>query len=260
MPFDPSLLRRFVGVIDLQHGVAVRGVAGRREHYEPVQSFRPPGGQIRTIAGDPLSLLKCYLDSGVDSVYVADLDAIRFSQPQDALLDSLLRYHARRSQSTFLFDVGVNGFESRSRIERIHSRFSVHDHAQLVIAGETAAAPDRTLCQFADTPSQRLAVSFDFHDGRWMSGASDPAAWADACRQHPIDTVIGLDLAAVGGTSLGRTLDVCRFLTANVPQANRIIGGGIRSEADAQHLLDVGADRLMVASLFVSCQPLSDDV
>ena len=257
MFFDPYLLQRCIGVIDLQNGKAVRAVAGKRDRYEPVRSFRQRDGKPRVVAGDPQSLLHCYLEAGVESIYVADLNAIRFATPQRTLLESLLHSHANCSGGMFLFDIGVNGFETVSQIERINRWLSVHPHARLVIGCESAQGAEATLQHLCDIPFHRLAVSFDFQGGGWMSDESVPDEWAMACRKHNIDTVIGLDLAAVGGESISQTAAVCRFLSTQVPNATRISGGRIRNAIDARRLLDEGADRLLVASLFVGGNPIA---
>ena len=62
--------RRLVGVIDLMGGVAVRAVGGRRDEYRPVV------GRLCD-SPDPLEIANAYRESyGIDTLYVADLDAI----------------------------------------------------------------------------------------------------------------------------------------------------------------------------------------
>ena len=61
---------RVIPVIDLMGGQVVRGVAGRRSEYRPVES---------RIAGDarPATVARAFVDEfGFEAAYVADLDAI----------------------------------------------------------------------------------------------------------------------------------------------------------------------------------------
>src|SRR5262245_43017638 len=66
---------RVIPVIDLMHGQVVRGVAGRRSEYRPIESRIAADAQPMTVAR---ALVERF---GFDEVYVADLDAILQREP-----------------------------------------------------------------------------------------------------------------------------------------------------------------------------------
>src|SRR5947207_1285495 len=66
---------RIVPVIDLMHGQVVRGVAGNRSEYRPIESQIASDAEPATIAR---SLVERF---GFKIVYVADLDAIQGGSP-----------------------------------------------------------------------------------------------------------------------------------------------------------------------------------
>ena len=66
---------QIIPVIDLLAGQVVRGIAGRRHEYRPIQSSLAPDPAPRAVA-------RAYVEQlGVDHVYVADLDAIGGAEP-----------------------------------------------------------------------------------------------------------------------------------------------------------------------------------
>ena len=70
-----AVMNAILPVIDLQRGTVVRGVAGERENYKPIQSTLTAGAspaEIATALHDTL---------GFRDVYVADLDAIEGASP-----------------------------------------------------------------------------------------------------------------------------------------------------------------------------------
>ena len=67
MPIMPF---QVIPVLDLKNEVAVHAVAGRRAHYQPVQSILHP-------SSDPFELARAVRDTlGLHVLYLADLDAI----------------------------------------------------------------------------------------------------------------------------------------------------------------------------------------
>src|SRR4051812_49206902 len=66
-----------IPVIDLQHSQVVRGVAGRRSEYRPIES------QL-TADTSPAGIARAFADLGFKTVYVADLDAIAGVEPNIA--------------------------------------------------------------------------------------------------------------------------------------------------------------------------------
>ncbi|MCA9070617.1 MAG: hypothetical protein KDA84_16920, partial [Planctomycetaceae bacterium] len=70
-------------VLDLMEGQVVRGVAGQRDQYRPVES-------VLTSGSDPLQIAHAFqAHLGLSTFYLADLDAIRFGRPQWEILQQM---------------------------------------------------------------------------------------------------------------------------------------------------------------------------
>src|SRR4051812_37040878 len=80
---------RIVGVIDLMGGVVVRGVAGRREEYRPVES-------LLCASAEPPAVARAFVERlGLRDLYLADLDAIAGAEPAWAAYGALAGLGAR---------------------------------------------------------------------------------------------------------------------------------------------------------------------
>src|SRR5687768_9398875 len=87
-----------VPVVDLQGGQVVRGIAGRRDEYRP---------WISPLANssDPRRVAAAFRDRfGLDTLYLADLDAIAGGPPACALFEEL-----GAAGHTLWVDAGVRG-------------------------------------------------------------------------------------------------------------------------------------------------------
>src|SRR5262245_30124653 len=66
---------RVIPVIDLMNGQVVRGVAGRRSEYRPIESLIAADARPETVA-------RTFVERfGFETIYVADLDAIQGGAP-----------------------------------------------------------------------------------------------------------------------------------------------------------------------------------
>jgi len=98
--------------------------------------------------------------------------------------------------------------------------------------------------------SKRIIACLDVRDGRVVKGvnfeglreAGDPAALARRYNVEGIDEVVILDVTATAETRQARA-DTIRAVAAElfIPLA---VGGGIRAEADAEAVIDAGADKV----------------
>lgn len=143
-----------IPVIDLLQGVAVRAVAGERDHYRPVTSVLTDSHQ----PGDVAAAIRQHL--GLSRFYVADLDAILHRQPQLATYRQLAD-----AGFDLLIDSGVR---------------SVADVQQVLDAGAASAIvgletwPSATLLGdlLQDIGSDRIWFSLDLKGGRALAGAA----------------------------------------------------------------------------------------
>src|SRR5687768_1412923 len=98
---------RIIGVIDLKDGEAVHARGGRRDEYAAVSEA---AGTV--IHGDAVKLAGVYLESfGLTDVYVADLDAIASTEPNDDVVRSI----CNRGGNVFV-DGGVATLEQAHRV------------------------------------------------------------------------------------------------------------------------------------------------
>ena len=226
-------------VIDLLGGDVVRGVAGQRDAYRPIESTLDAGCAPRLIA------FAYQRQFEFPAVYVADLDAI--SGGSIAWAD--YRQIAAAGMRLWV-DAGVT---NSAHAERIVSHPQGEGLVEVIVLGlETLASPTELAEISAAIGPQRLAFSLDLKQGVpladvsiWPSEPLEIAALAVACG---ISRLIVLDLAAVGVSSGTGTEDLCREINRRWPQLEIIAGGGVRGPADLIRLAECGVDQALVAS------------
>jgi len=222
-------------VLDLLNGVVVRGVAGRRDEYRPVNSriaARP----------DALSVARAFRERlGLNRLYVADLDAILYDRPNRDL------YRALADDGfELLVDAGLR------RVPEAVA--AIRAGALCAIAGlETWPGPDelRDLCR--EIGRERVIFSVDLQHGRPLGNldawqTEDPFRIACQAVSAGAATLLILDLAQVGMSSGVTTTELCRKLLAEFPGLPLITGGGIRDGEDLALLASAGIDQVLLAS------------
>jgi len=221
---------RVVGVIDLKGGAAVRGVAGRREEYRPVESRLCPG------AG-PAAVARAFaLQLGLEEVYLADLDAIAGARP------AWEAYAAVRGAGLRLWvDAGVRG-------AGLALELAAAGIESVVLGLETVESLD-VVEQLAGRLGGRVVFSLDLRAGRPLGRlAGDPEEILSAVLARGVRRVLVLDLARVGvGGGLG-TEELCARLAAAHPGVEVAAGGGVRGRADLERLKSAGVSAALVAS------------
>ncbi len=267
---------RIIPVIDLKDGQVVRGIAGRREEYRPVESIIATDAQPATVA-------KAFVDLGLSDVYVADLDAIAGAEPAWASYRQMARCGARltidaglcdssRAAEMAEFHTGRQGRQplgATAPLAHSRSRWSLDfvkkltitevsrtDERRLsgIVAGLESLSDADSLTTFVETiGTDRLIFSLDLSDGRPLT---EVAAWRalDAMRIAEMATCAGirrmivLDLHRVGtGQGVG-TEPLCRNLADRYPETEIIAGGGVRNLADLHSLAAAGCSAALVAS------------
>ena len=225
-----------IPVLDLLGGVVVRGVAGERSQYRPIES------RIAD-SPDPLTVAKALRQIyGLKRLYVADLDGILHNRPNQVVFKTLLQ-----AGFELCVDAGVRTPEqARQLLES-----GVH---MVVAALETSAGPE-TLRRIATTCGpDRLAFSLDLKSGQplipesstWAGG--DPLSIAGTVCSLGIPTLIVLDLADVGCGGGLSTLPLCREINRRYPDCTVWTGGGLRDADDLTAAAETGVSGLLVAS------------
>lgn len=232
---------RVIPVIDLLNGGVVRGIAGRREAYRPIESL---------IAADclPATIAQSFAnDFGFRTVYVADLDAIQHGRPNVAAW----RQIAEAGLKLWL-DAGIGNAATTASILDLLARANIE--ARLIVGLESlVSAADltdiREICR-----GQPPIFSLDLKAGRSITRIADwqrlsPFEIAKRALLAEYRDLIILDLVDVGTSSGTHTLDLCREIRASAATPlNLIAGGGVRSLADLQALESAGCDAVLVAS------------
>lgn len=212
---------KLVPVIDLAAGVVVRAVRGDRANYRPIVSQLCEGH-------DPAAIAAALADfCHADTLYLADLDAIRGGAVQHAVIERVAR---AVPGCTLWLDAGFRRVRDASglgaRVEPVFGSESLAD------AGELERLRNR-----AD-----VLLSLDQRGGQPM----DPAGcWQrDDCWPTRV-IVMTLDRVGAGTGPDLSTLDAVRQRAGD----RALIGaGGVRNEADLRAAEKAGAAAWLVAS------------
>lgn len=235
---------RVIPVIDLMNGQVVRGVAGRRSEYRPIESRIAADAQPAAVAR---ALVEHF---GFDTVYIADLDAIMRGQPNAEAWKQITDAGLR-----LWLDAGVGTPQAAVALEE--RLFAITTDPTIIVGLESLVTPaividlvGRVAVRFRST---RFAFSLDLAQGRPLTQIR---MWKD---DQPIDIarwvvkagvqrLIVLDLADVGVARGTGTLDLCREIRREFPAIELIAGGGVRGIEDLKRLADAGCDAALVAS------------
>ena len=230
---------RVIPVLDLKGGVAVHAVRGERHAYAPVRS-------VLSASSDPVELARAFQQRlRSDTCYVADLDAIARTGDHGPTVQAI----AALGLSVWL-DAGVaTGDEARRAVSLGAAR---------VIVGTETLGDLNDLTAIADAVEAvsrsrvDCILSLDHREGRLLGGSSAvaeagvldvaAAAWAAGIR-----TFIVLDLARVGARA-GPETEPARRLRGRLPEAEVVLGGGVRGPDDLRALASAGYHGALVGT------------
>ena len=226
---------RIFPVLDLLDGVVVRGVAGKRDEYRPVES-------CLAASADALPMARAFRDRlGLDELYVADLDAILKDRPNLSLCRALAE-----DGFQIMVDAGLRDLQ--------RARNFLDAGCKIVIAGlETSLGPEqlRSLCR--EFGAERMIFSLDMKGGLPLGdlsawNTSDPFEIGTQAIQSGVQRIIVLDLAAVGVDKGLCTADLCRRFLGQFEGLDVITGGGVRNVDDLKSAELLGVDGVLIAS------------
>jgi phosphoribosylformimino-5-aminoimidazole carboxamide ribotide isomerase len=226
---------RLIPVLDILNGVVVRGVAGNRDQYGPIESCLTKSVQALDVA----RAIRGHF--GFDEFYVADLDAIIHHRTREVLYRELIADGFRLS-----IDAGV--------ADAAQAQTVLASGAERVIIGLESCPSPLALQQIVDAVStERVVFSLDLKNGIPLASpewGTDPVAIAVLAISCGVTQLIVLDLAGVGTGAGVPTIPLCQTLRAKYGSAIQIItGGGVRDQADLDQLEQVGIDGVLVASI-----------
>lgn len=231
---------RLIPVLDVMNGVVVRAVAGRRDHYKPVESKL-------TRSTDPTDVAKALVDAtGAKELYLADLDAIQRRGDNLAAVQRIVESVGVEVWTDF----GYATYEDAKKVpnEWVPGVNPVVGSETLSALGELALAAIHFM--------PFIAFSLDLRDGllvgdwtRWRDGGvNGPEDVASLAAAVNVPFLFLLDLARVGkGAGPGTEL-LCRNIKARCPNVELYAGGGVRTRADVERLGEAGATGVLVAS------------
>jgi phosphoribosylformimino-5-aminoimidazole carboxamide ribotide isomerase len=225
---------RIIPVLDILESKVVRGVAGRRDLYRPLQSTLVKGN-------DPVYVAKAiYGEFGLGALYVADLDAILHRRLNREIFRTLVA-----DRLSLIVDAGIRRCEDADELNYLG--------VQTIVAGlETLEAPRELAYLVAKHGPSRVVFSLDLREGQPLSASSE---WPD----EPLEIVrsahdtgcrelIVLDVAKVGTGGGVPTLALCDRIRCAFPKMTIFTGGGIRGVDDLKTLEKAGIDGVLIAS------------
>jgi phosphoribosylformimino-5-aminoimidazole carboxamide ribotide isomerase len=225
---------RLIPVLDLQAGVIVRAVGGRREEYQPIVSRLSPSPQ-------PVDVARGFREQyGLTGLYLADLDAIAGTRPAVAVYDAI-----RSLGCSLWVDAGIRDADMATPLARAG--------VEGIVAGlETLREPEVLTVLCREWGADRILFSLDTKAGlplhtstAWASDVESIAAQAIAVG---VRRVIVLDLARVGSAGGTGTEELCARLVCQYPKVEIIAGGGLRDVGDLRRLRSNGIHAALVAS------------
>ena len=234
-----SFAVRIVPVIDLMAGQVVRGIAGNRSVYQPIQSPLVENAAPATVAA-------AFAHLGFGEAYVADLDAIAGQAPDWASYAAI----QQAGLSSLYIDAGIgNVDQARAMIDP-----PVGSPPAAVVCGlESLEGPPSLASIVECLGSERTLFSLDLKAGKPLSR---PQAWPDATAEGIAEIAINvgvrrllvLDLADVGTSAGTRTLPLIEHFGGRFPQLEYWAGGGVRSIDDLRRQEACGVSAVLVAS------------
>ncbi len=231
---------QLVGVIDLLGGQAVHARGGHRDRYRPVTH-----GAGRPIpAGDAPALARSYVSAlGLDSIYVADIDAIRNAAPHDTIIAELTALGV-----PVWLDAGIATADDAERMLELGV-------SRVVIGLETLPSFDALAAICTAIGPEHMVFSLDTDgavprtspEARAIPRGLTAGAIATLASEAGTQTMIALDLSLVG-TAAGPAIRLISEVRAAAPAVGLIAGGGVRCIADLETLAHAGCTGALAAT------------
>ena len=213
---------KLIPVMDVMDGQVVHARRGDRDSYQPVQSILCP-------TAAPEAILQAFIENfACDTVYIADLDAIRFGRPQWTLLN---RLKTTFPNTQFWIDAGIADFNSFANLREL-------EIGTPVIGSEVLTQTDwlETLA------SEHWILSLDFRGENFLGSLNllaDAAKWPKK--------VLGMNLAHVGNED-GPDYHLLAQLQRRGRACEIYAAGGVRDETDLRNLAHRGIRGALVAT------------
>ena len=224
-----------IPVLDILDRVVVRGIAGNRDEYRPIESLICES----TLPLEVAAAIRKHFE--LHEFYVADLDSILHQQLNADSIKLLIEHGFQ-----LMVDAGVRETKLVHELVRMG--------VQSVIVGlESIPNPELLLELVAAFDRSRIVFSLDLQNGQPLG---ELAEWPDSTAvgiatsaiESGIRQLILLDLAAVGTSRGPMVLDLCREIRSRFPEVRIISGGGVSKASDIDAFEEAGADAVLVAT------------
>ncbi len=244
---------RIIPVLDVLKGRVVRGIAGQRDSYQPIQSILTPNADVRSVC------TAFRQQFGISEYYIADLDAIERGKPN---------YDALNSVKDTLKRVWLDaGFSSVARLDAFDQHLSANEVYRIIVGLECCSDLSSLSLLLSKVGSRRLVFSLDLQNGSPLLTTDVSADWRQATALEIAEQVIDLgirkmivlDLAAVGTGQGTPTRELCGHLKRRYPQLEIVSGGGVNSADDLKRL-ESYCDAVLLASAIHDGRLTVDDL
>jgi len=225
---------KVIPVIDVLNGVAVHGIRGERERYQPLKS-------TLCRSADPLDIALTFESLGFSSLYLADLDAILGKSANF----NIYRQIMTQTRLDLMVDAGIADITKAKKV-------LATEVSKIVIGSETLNSLDFLGQAVKAFGEDKVVVSIDLKKGKVLSvseaiASMDAVSFAQKLRKIGINQIIFLDLDRVG-TEHGINLALLRSVLEKTG-VEVLVGGGIRSLQELEKLRKLGVSGALVATI-----------
>jgi phosphoribosylformimino-5-aminoimidazole carboxamide ribotide isomerase len=225
---------KIIPVIDVLNGVAVHGLRGERERYQPLKS-------ILCRSADPLDIASTFESLGFSGLYLADLDAILGKSANFSIYKQIVT----QTSLDLMVDAGIADI---ARAEEVLAT----GVSRIVVGSETLDSLDFLDQAVKAFGADKVVVSIDLKQGKVLSASEaiasmDAVSFAQDLGKIGVTQIILLELDRVG-TEHG----INRTLLQSVLEKTGVevlVGGGIRSLQELEQLRKLGVSGALVATI-----------
>ena len=225
---------KVIPVIDVLNGVAVHGIRGERERYQPLKS-------TLCRSADPLDIALTFESLGFSSLYLADLDAILGKSANF----NIYRQIMTQTRLDLMVDAGIADITKAKKV-------LATEVSKIVIGSETLNSLDFLGQAVKAFGEDKVVVSIDLKKGKVLSvseaiASMDAVSFAQKLRKIGVNQIIFLDLDRVG-TEHGINLALLRSVLEKTG-VEVLVGGGVRSLQELEELRKLGVSGALVATI-----------
>ena len=225
---------KIIPVIDVLNGVAVHGIRGERNRYQPLRS-------VLCTSEDPLDLALAFESLGFSGLYLADLDAI-FGKSVNL---NVYKRIITQTSLDLMVDAGIADITKACEVMETGV-------SRIVVGSETLHSLDFVSDAVNSFGEANIIVSIDQKGGKVLSASEsiasmDAISVAQKLASLGVRRLILLDLDLVGtehGINLAFLSDFFEQTRVDV-----LVGGGIRSLRELEKLRTIGIYGALVATV-----------